>query len=1395
MLLDNILCVGEEGQAAGLPPPGCKPEVESYERARQREIAAYLAAASFPPDIPSGPLPETILNPDPTLNALVQLGAHRLGCDRAFLSLIDRNYQFVVAEITRTHSLTEKRCAPNEHMFLGVAKLDACWGVCPMTMNAFLDETGEWVKTGPNVISNRTRYIINDFTTEPGYTDRSYVVNYPYFRSYLEVPLVSPLGYLLGSYCVVDNKPNEYDNDETVGIMNEISDAIMAHLELRRLQQSRDRSEELVKGLSQFINYEPSAPHPSSTLPHVDTRENTSSAKNGGAQSIDRSVTSTASPADESQFVQSALGSLNGSGLDPPKAPTRLAGSSSGSTQRSASQTASWVGDSAEAMRWKEVSDAVAPQPGELRPTLGHASSSIPSYESISSSVERSSSETPPTTPSEEVLVNPFDQQDARESLNGADGPADAAAGQQDGPTMSDDDTRMTELQPNGFISSANIKSTLFRAAVTIRQTMNIDGFMFLDAVPSAYTDRPDQLAPDEEVDVARESTVGPFCPAIVKSTADPGGGQTGGAVSQSSQTRLPESVLQRLIRKFPQGHVFSADEFGPIDETFAPGKPWPGCHPEDNFSMGFKNDIAALFRGVPSAKYIIFLPLWHFQQECWFTAAVGWVSDPMKAMDLADLSLIAAFGNSVMAEVSRLEALAVSRAKSDFVSSISHELRSPLHGIMAGSELLREEISNPSSIATLDMLESCGTTLLDIFNNLLQHAIVTSSGGRYTTTMADIKTTDLCGLVEDVIDVIHMSHLSEFAFHISEYRKGSYALGPHDVGKQQRHRPLLISLNMEKRSTWKVPVNIGAWKRIVMNIVGNALKYTAAGRIQVSLREVQRQDKSGKMCSYISFSVEDTGRGMSSDYLKYKLFMPFSQEDMNSKGLGLGLSIVQHLARGLGGTVGVKSSVGVGTSVEVLVPLDQDFPASPGLHAVVEHEKQSFEGDRQRLAGRTVCLVTPEAYVSVACPGLKVPQSIARRSVYVEQAFRTNAATTLGMSLVLGTAENPLPAADLYILDCDILNKFEGDIQGSVIPDKLSAAGPLVLLCAAGGPPSCLKQEALKNHLHHLHHPLGPRKLVSALCGALDAGKAQQQKIAPEYSMLKHDKAVPVVSAASIPAIPQFALRPKMAEEKNDMETSTVEMLPSPSPPRPPVPPPVITIQEATEPLPIPSPSIVHLPKPVPGKGTEPQSQTKTYNLLLVDDNPINIKLLAAVTGKLKHSFSTACNGLEAVQLYKDALQQPRQLEEPSQKQTSSPSEPVLETETQLLEPPSSSSPPPEQQPRPQSTPESRSAAQAAEATKADPGHPFDLIFMDLSMPVMDGFEATREIRRIEKQAGVPHKCKIVALTGLSSESSRIDALSAGSDLFITKPVKLGTVKKLLGELLEQKERDQVAA
>ncbi|KAK4240458.1 hybrid signal transduction histidine kinase B [Achaetomium macrosporum] len=1155
-----------------------KEEVPSSERARQREIAAYFSAASFPPDLAVTFQPTPLLNTDPILNGLAQLGALRLGCNRAFVSLIDRPYQYVVCEITRSHSLVEIKSDPDGYIF------------------AFMDETAEWVRTGPDVIANRTGHIINDFKAHPDYKDLPYVTGYPYFTSHLEVPLVSPLGYILGSYCVVDDKYNDFDNDESIGALSQIAAAII-----------RNRSEQIIQGLTKFIRDEP--------LIHLP------------------------------QPSQHAV---------PPAGPKERDGESDSD-------------DSSE-----------HPSPQDIQPQSLAESAQYPM--SLSSAPQQ---------------FNELGQNVIEQHLVAGTTQADVNATSTQ-PLSAPSDVLS---EPRGFISSANIKTTFFRAAATIRRSMDMDGLMLLDAVPSFCVDRPDQPSHDSPREPSHKQSEGPFCAAIVKSAIGPGGE----FVTHSTQTQLPELSLQRFIRAYPDGHIFTADELGPIDDSYGVGKLFQSKPEADQESSRLRSDIAALFRIVPAAKYVIFLPLRHFQRECWYAAALGWVEDPLRAFDVTDIGLVRAFGNSVMAEVSRLEALAASRAKSDFVSSLSHELRSPLHGIMATSELLRDELSDRSLLSTLDMLESCATALLDTFNNLLDHATATHAGrdrGPGRSLISDVKEVDLGALVEDVVETVRVGHLSGDVLYTQTSLKYRRNTNPHPLtaaGHSRLDRPLLITIYIAKHQ-WKLPVSVGAWKRIVMNIMGNALKYTSSGRIEVGLKVVKRTDKTGNASDYISFTVEDTGLGMSSDFLKSHLFTPFHQEDSHAPGLGLGLSIVQQLVSELGGTVTVKSSLGVGTLVEVLVPLGKDTSGS----ATVLTQPAAIPDDQHSsndlgLAGRTVCFIGPDAYAAIIATDFQITDEVRNWSKTVERAIRLNAETSLGMQMIVGTRDCPIPEADIYILDSNLVNETAKQGHDTKLSTLQARVAPLVLLCSGSGTSSCLKRQITKDHRIHLHHPIGPKKLASVLRSALKAkvngGTVQRRATEPANgaALTIHGGLPTIQDILSPPPL----LTPGLEGPASSPRSKTLS-LSEPS-------------EETRQP-------------PQTNAALQLQTQpTRRQHLILVDDNPINIKLLTQLVRKLNHTFATASDGREAVRQYKNSLE-------------------------------------------------------------GGQGCRFDLVFMDINMPVMNGFEATREIRRLETDAQVS-RCKVVALTGLSSEVSKSEASASGLDMFLTKPVKMSMLKTILEE------------
>ncbi|KAK5655151.1 hypothetical protein OQA88_6050 [Cercophora sp. LCS_1] len=1140
----------------GSSDDGCDDrEVETFERARQREIAAYLSAASFPTDTPTGFAATPVINKDATLNALVQLGALRLDCDRSFLSLIDHTHQFVACEMTRSHSISEMLWDGDDRIFLGVAKLDAASGVCPVTMKAFLDETGEWARNTPNIIGNRTRYIICNFRTDPMYAERPYVKNFPYFGSYLEVPLITRHGWLLGSYCVVDNRPRPrefFDNDATVKIMADISAAIMNHLENVRQQQMGTRSDKLVRCLSEYISSEPTDAFPSSQ---------------------------------------------NGLTIDP--APARPTVSST-----------SGMPEADEATRPTPSSNVVS-------------ASSIESSVSVSSTGNEHSIETPLTSLDEErdhVLGQPTPEENVRSPSP---------------PISSTSNT--TELHGNGFISSANIKSAFYRAASTIRHAMDLDGIMFLDAAPSSYIEPP---SPSDN----RGGATGPFCPLIV-------------SLPESSQPRLPETALQRLIGAYTRGTILSADEFGPIEDIYGPGQTFPGLRPGRGAAQNA--DVEALFQLTPSARYVLFLPLWHFQRECWYAAAVGWVSDPHRGMDsTVEINLLAAFSNSIIAEVSRMETLAVSRSKSNFVSSISHELRSPLHGILASSELLRASTSDPSLLSTLDMLDSCGRTLLDTFTSLLDHALAIKRTKRASPSAnSGHALVDLQQALEDVVETVHFSFLSDKALQRSIDSRSS---DPTEVSKpKQSEHDVLVSVNVA-REDWHLPIDVGAYKRIVMNLVGNSLKYTRSGRIEVGLKIVRRPDTTSNMSNFVCLTVEDTGRGMSSDFIKYRLFTPFSQEDSYSPGIGLGLSICQQLAIGLGGTIGVKSSVGVGTLVEVCLPFTRPVESSSQTDAAM-----AFSSDvGQRLRGKTACLIHLEGSTSSGNNPGRSNHKI------TEQALRANIEDSFGMKLIVAESTSP-PPADIYFVK----------VNGSA--NALPPVFPTVFLCSGSEVPTCTELDAVKGRGVHLHHPIIPRRLSSALLSALEM----------EYSC------------------PDLDLKSEFARQVvDDVPTVAVspEPLEGPSVPK--------IHQQPESQL---QPQALSIP-PAP---TQPVPVQPKLRILVVDDNPINVRLLGATLRKLEYPFAAATNGLEAVEQYKKSVEEDRQ---------------------------------------------------------------FTTVFMDITMPVMDGFEAIRRIRRLESEKRLS-RCHIAALTGLSSESSRQEALASGSDLFLTKPVKMDAVKRLLDDQLGQ--------
>lgn len=155
---------------------------------------------------------------------------------------------------------------------------------------------------------------------------------------------------------------------------------------------------------------------------------------------------------------------------------------------------------------------------------------------------------------------------------------------------------------------------------------------------------------------------------------------------------------------------------------------------------------------------------------------------------------------------------------------------------------------------------------------------------------------------------------------------------------------------------------------------------------------------------------------------------------------------------------------------------------------------------------------------------------------------------------------------------------------------------------------------------------------------------------------------------------------------------------------------------------------------------------------------------------------YSEATNGLEAVGQYeREALSPPD-----TPPNNTDQEEKVREGEegkpTQL--PPSRKRTKGKEKAAPHSR--ARTGASSSASVKA---RPFDFVLMDLSMPKMGGLEATRHIRQFEEEQGIAPRATIVALTGLASAQDQRDAVDAGVDVYLVKPVKFADVRRLFGE------------
>lgn len=863
-------------------------------------VNSYVPLWVFPssenPGLSTTPFPRP--SRDTGLTAFAQLAALRLHAKRVLISLIDRSRQYIIAEATRTLSFqSDELCAQDDPIWFGACAVTR--GAIPMCASAITSFARD----------DASRIAI-DLVEDDRFKSSSFVASHPSVRFYMCVPIRSPSGFVIGNFCALDDRARGSITENEWQFMEDMAATVMDYLLTQKALREERRGEKMVEALGLFMNGKASLVDrsPKRNLSIGTDGEacfgsgNTASSKNGYAL-----------PGRSGIIVGDRMGDAKGDPLLPPLS-------------------------------------NVTPRPDEL-----HISDDCEGLD---------------------IIFKPdADKEQTQNTRNKHIRPTDLPR-------------KFRDPHLHDSLPSSDLKNVFGRASNLIREGLGVEGVVFFDVRMNASRGAPsfqegDASSSDSGISSfptqasSRDDDCLPIskgaeweerfktCHVLGYSTT------TSASIGVSDSLRrhisLPESFAKKLLKRYHQGKVFHVDEDGSVsvsednecDEEHAsePSDAPPTRRPQRIGAGASRRpfEVQTILDALPGARNIAFYPALDLQSGRWFAGCFVWTTDPLRVFrNTKELTYLAAFTNSVMAEVSRIDIQLADRAKADFISSISHELRSPLHGVLASVEILRDTQMDPSQKSLVKTIHHCGKTLLDTINHVLDFTKINKlMRSKRTGKSSLLEVPSKISLLE-VPDLMGDADISNL---VQEVVEGMVA-GRNYMGDSlsqsfavaaEPSEQVVVILDIAWAENWLYSVPLGAWRRVVMNLVSNSLKYTQRGYVQVSLKPGPAPiPRSGTPTptAAVKLTVKDSGCGISKGFLERHLYTPFLQEDPLSEGTGLGLSIVRKIVGALGGSIRISSEQGKGTKAEVFLPVSQPTLSPP---------RPAYFDLRERLAGMAI--------------------------------------------------------------------------------------------------------------------------------------------------------------------------------------------------------------------------------------------------------------------------------------------------------------------------------------------------------------------------------------------------------------------------------------------------------